>query len=426
MSEAFSVESILFKDTFNSNTNTLIGDKIVNTSDNIVKDLAQAEEDLKFFDTYELINSKNTSDKMKMLKRINNVYAKNVYNKSAKNSIESYVISNIRSTEDDAAGTGNATGTKKNFFKNAIELMKKFIMSIVNFIKTLFNKVLTFFKTIKMNPQQLQLVKDNPYKGDKNKNYLNYSSFNLSGIDKFCKIYKSLKTQINSTSTGDTRNVQQNASDLNKGFSTFMSKMQSKLKFDPSFESVAWNLFGMKACDGDECYKFAKVKTLAYLSGIGTKSPIEDKLKDIQSLLDEINKNFEPLQKFSENIDDAKGAAAMNNRARTTAARMNELQNNKGQQVNNTGLSDNPTEAAFKGSVKITADGENFEVTTKEDFKNALNFFKGLIKTTNFATQIMAKFGKDAKALIDLNSGKKPKEENNESETNNESEAENK
>ena len=423
MSEAFSVESILFKDTFNSNTNTLIGDKIVNTSDNIIKDLAQAEEDLKFFDTYELINSKNTSDKMKMLKRINNVYAKNVYNKSAKSSIESYVVSNIRSTEDDAAGTDNTTGTKKNFFKNMIQLLKNFIMKIVNFIKTLFNKVLTFFKTIKMNPQQLQLVKDNPYKGDKNKNYLNYSSFNLSGIDKFCKIYENLKTQISSTSTGDTRNVSQNASDLNKGFSTFMSKMQSKLKFDPSFESVAWNLFGIKACDGDECYKFAKVKTLAYLSGIGTETPIKDKLDRIKKVLDKINENFEPLQKFSENIDDAKGAAQMNKKARTTAARMNELQNANGEIVNNKGFGDGAkgsVEAVFKGSVKITADGENFEVTTKEDFKNALNFFKGLIKTTNFATQIMAKFGKDAKALIDLNSGKKPKEENNESEEENE------
>ena len=142
--------------------------------------------------------------------------------------------------------------------------------------------------------------------------------------------------------------------------------------------------------------------------------------------MDEINKNFEPLQKFSENIDDFNGAVEMNKRARTTAARMNELQNNKGQYVNNTGLSDKPIQAAFKGSVKITADGENFQVSNGADFKNALNFFKGLIKTTNFATQIMAKFGKDAKALIDLNSGKKPKEENNKPEANNESETENK
>ena len=419
MDREFSVEECLFSGTsvFKRN-NTVAINTSVDTTDNVIKDLTQAREDLRFFDTYAAINEKNTGDKMKMLKRINNVYAKNILDVKARNSIESYIAYNIQSTEDEASETAANNGTnvpkKKNFFKKIIEFLKNFVMKIVNFIKTIFNKVLTFFKTLTMNPQKLQLVKENPYKGDDKKNYLNYSSFNLSGIEKFCKIYRNLKAQINSNSTGDSRNVSQNASGLNKAFGTFMSKMQSKLKFDPTFESVAWNLFGMKACNGDECYKYASVKTLTYLTGIGGKeSPIKKNLEEINSVLAEINKVFEPLQKFAEDMDAGKGAKQMNTAARTAAARMNETQNANGKVVNNTGFGDGfkgSVEAVTKGSVKIIADGENFEITSEADFKDALNFFKGLIKTTNISTEIISKFAKDAKALIDLNSGKPPKE----------------
>ena len=96
MDREFSVEECLFSGTsvFKRN-NTVAINTSVDTTDNVIKDLTQAREDLRFFDTYAAINEKNTGDKMKMLKRINNVYAKNILDVKARNSIESYIAYNI-------------------------------------------------------------------------------------------------------------------------------------------------------------------------------------------------------------------------------------------------------------------------------------------------------------------------------------------
>ena len=122
MSEAFSVESILFKDTFNSNTSNVK----VNASksmDELVYDAYKSEEELKFFETYDMLNTYNTNQKIRMLKRLNNI-TNNIRNKNISNSCESY----IRSLEED-------TGKKQNIFIRIFEFIKFVFRKIFEFIK---------------------------------------------------------------------------------------------------------------------------------------------------------------------------------------------------------------------------------------------------------------------------------------------------
>ena len=71
MSE-FSVESILFKDVKDSG----ISSYKINTTksmDELVYEAYKSEEDLKFFETYSMINDYNTNQKLRMLKRLNSI-----------------------------------------------------------------------------------------------------------------------------------------------------------------------------------------------------------------------------------------------------------------------------------------------------------------------------------------------------------------
>ena len=98
MNEAFSVESLLFKDSFHETIKPVSSVESITTKDDIIKSRIQAVEDLKFFDTYNMLNEYNTNQKVRMLKRLNNI-TNNIRNKNITNSCESYIKSELYSCE---------------------------------------------------------------------------------------------------------------------------------------------------------------------------------------------------------------------------------------------------------------------------------------------------------------------------------------
>jgi len=140
MNEAFSVESILFKDTFNNNTSNNISSTILKTKDEIIKENIQSDEDLKFFETYDMLNTYNTNQKIRMLKRLNNI-TNNIRNKNISNSCESY----IRSLEEDTNTNKDTTEKKKNIFIRFFTWIKNII---TRFFKMIMTSIKLFLNTI--------------------------------------------------------------------------------------------------------------------------------------------------------------------------------------------------------------------------------------------------------------------------------------
>ena len=128
----FSVESILFKDTFN-NTSSNVKANASKSMDELVYDAYKSEEDLKFFETYDMLNTYNTNQKIRMLKRLNNI-TNNIRNKNISNSCESY----IRSLEED-------TGKKQNIFIRIFTTIKNII---TRFFKMIMTSIKLFLNTI--------------------------------------------------------------------------------------------------------------------------------------------------------------------------------------------------------------------------------------------------------------------------------------
>lgn len=135
----FSVESILFKDSFSNTSNNIK----VNTSksmDELVYDAYKSEEDLKFFDTYNMLNEYNTNQKVRMLKRLNNI-TNNIRNKNITNSCESY----IHSLEEDTNKDTNNKEKKKNifirFFTWIKQTLTRFFKALAATFKSFLHKV---------------------------------------------------------------------------------------------------------------------------------------------------------------------------------------------------------------------------------------------------------------------------------------------
>ena len=137
MNNTFSIESILFKDMYSNNNNTISNTKITKSLDDCVYDAYKSSEDLKFYETYTMINDYNNTQKLRMLNKLR--YAtNNIKNKQAHNSCESY----IRSLEEDFIKNAKETIMKILKFIGKIllfipKMIYKFIRMIVEKIKTL-------------------------------------------------------------------------------------------------------------------------------------------------------------------------------------------------------------------------------------------------------------------------------------------------
>lgn len=143
MSEEMSIESLYAAGTGITNNSTEAfkidnTDRMDNDIDNAFKEVKSAEALLDFVSTYDKLDIKNTSDKLKMLKRIDANYGK------CNRGIESYCYE--RSLEADAAkaeDVASKTGDPKA--KDIADNMSK---KKGNFMKTIFSAIGNFFKSI--------------------------------------------------------------------------------------------------------------------------------------------------------------------------------------------------------------------------------------------------------------------------------------
>lgn len=290
-------------------------------TDEIIKDVTQASEDLQFYETYAKINQKNCADKMRMLKRINNIFAQNCYDKQAKQTMESYIYKQAMSTEADAQTTGGTASAasnmaqkaqqmqegvekkKGNFFKRIIKAIKDFIRKIINFIKLVINKIITFIRSIGVDTQNQKLVDKNPFT-EKGEVYYNFSSFNFGGAKSFCSLFEKVKTKINKKTNNGT--IDSNAE---RDVESFLKKLKAKVKFDWEADdadkgrdgkkaAVAWYLFGLKMCDGAKSYNSANIKKLVLLGQEQEK--ILPRLQKVNTTLDQ---SFGPLLELSEKLE---------------------------------------------------------------------------------------------------------------------------
>ena len=139
MSE-FSVESILFKDDLNNSFSSGVKVKNTKSMDELAYEMAKSEEDLKFFETYSMINDYNTNQKLRMLKRLNNV-TNRIKNRNISNSCESYINSIVYSLEDDKL---SGKSFAKRVWETIVTFAQKVLNMIVNAVKYVINALLAF------------------------------------------------------------------------------------------------------------------------------------------------------------------------------------------------------------------------------------------------------------------------------------------
>lgn len=415
---AFSIEEMIGIESYSQSKSQSTKLKDVNGYcgfiDGIYADVAQASEDLKFIDTYSKINQKNVTDKIRMLKKIHNIYSENIYDKQASSSIESYCLKQLFSTEDEASQAGNGgaitqqTGSTGNaqadkmkenagkqkggFFKKIIETIKQFIQKVVDFIKLIINKVKTFFGKFLADVNGCELVKKNPF--SKDETWLDFSSYNLANAKAFVKPFERINARIDENATSGRS--------LDGSVENFMKQMKSKVQIlnnldegdEKNIDSiVAWNMFGMKMCNGEEAYRKADLRKIVQLAK--TMNSESGKLyEDLIKINNSVNETFKPLQEIanglqSGQIKDTNEGFQKANEVATQAAK-DKLKQENGNIV-----------GTIKGLfVKVDVSGLVVMIKNSKDMKEICNFLKKLITVTNKTAAIGQKIGTQISKLI--------------------------
>ena len=149
MSNEFSVEALVAMGTglVSNKTNKVTAsiEGYDGYDDEIYAAVTRSEESLKFLDTYELMENKKTSDKVKMLKKINNIYG-----------IESYT----KSLEDNNSNS-NIIEKIKNFFKILFKSIRNFFKKLWIYIKRFIISVRLGFNNVmlKISPNKEKYIK---------------------------------------------------------------------------------------------------------------------------------------------------------------------------------------------------------------------------------------------------------------------------
>lgn len=136
--------------------------------DEIYAAVSRSEETLKFLDTFDMLQTKLSSEKLRMLKKINaNYNGKTIGNVNAANSIESYVNGQIYSLEEAAEKPETKPAEKvekpdttkgekvKSFFKKIITTIKEFFKNIGKFFVMIWKKIKGLFT--KVDPNNVEL-----------------------------------------------------------------------------------------------------------------------------------------------------------------------------------------------------------------------------------------------------------------------------
>ena len=169
MNNTFSIESILFKDMY-SNNKSISNTKVTKSLDDCVYDAYKSSEDLKFYETYTMINDYNNTQKLRMLNKLR--YAtNNIKNKQAHNSCESY----IRSIEEDTNTTENVE-KKKNIFIRILQGIAKVLLFIP---KLIFNLIVKFIEFIKRKIRNRKIKPQN----NQNNQTTSYKTFNYKPLE---------------------------------------------------------------------------------------------------------------------------------------------------------------------------------------------------------------------------------------------------
>ena len=225
-------------------------------------DLARSEENLAFLDAFQMVETKNAADKIKMLKKINANYGtRSGIPTGAATSIES--LCNIMSLEEEAKAeaVGVDTGDEKaadkpgtkekkeGFFKTIFKAIKDFFKKIWDIFVKLIDKIGSLFKGKKDKPAETTDTGDvNVNANEKSDNksttssamnareagsklnldyelYVDFSKFSPAGINNFSKKYQGTANAVKTFSEGLKKAEQENAEKRN----AFMNNEGKKL-----------------------------------------------------------------------------------------------------------------------------------------------------------------------------------------------------
>ena len=281
MSNEFSVEALVAMGTglVSNKTNKVTAsiEGYDGYDDEIYAAVTRSEESLKFLDTYELMENKKTSDKLKMLKKINaNYNSKTIGNAVAANSIESYVQSLEEETTnvDGAAAGDNKTDAKsgedpaknekkKGILKTIINAIKSFIKKIRDFIQTVIRRIKTFFIKL-FTKGDVELVKENPY--GKDEQVYCFDTIDFSGAKKLLSVMQKFDVKV---SEKDADNISQRT----------VVNTEKKVKKFPTEEAEILNtVYGIRKLPSEQAWKKANPKVIKRIS------------EDLPKVLEEFNK----------------------------------------------------------------------------------------------------------------------------------------
>lgn len=119
-----------------SNENIVLSDGY---TDGIIQDITSSLESLETVMLYDRIKKSNNEQKIRMIKRLNNVYTKSISNKQVVNSIENW---NNRQIEETCLVDHYTISTEglKNIFDKIIEIISKIIRAITDVIRKILGK----------------------------------------------------------------------------------------------------------------------------------------------------------------------------------------------------------------------------------------------------------------------------------------------
>lgn len=388
MGNIFSIEDLLWEgSSFNKQEKPIEVKNHGGFKDIIVADMVKASEELDFINTYSLLNRKTTSDKARMLKRIYNIYGRNIYDKRAKNSIERYCESQMYSLEE------GFVDRAKNLIKQGVDMVRKLIRRVINFIRKVINYIVTFAtQFLAKDVKHWKLVDKNPFvEGEK---YLDFSTYNINGAKNFVKKFQTFEATaaqgVSSTQVKDqtaTENSIQGFIESTKKEVRILEYVNDKDTLD---DHIAFEMFGMKFVDGNAAYKRASLMKIIRLRDLfdNNGSPL---LKELENVNKKIDIAFDKISKMSPDTANPKD---VNNAATTGQQKMQGADSNGVKKTK---------DAIVRFFVNIG--GKKLLVADSNSTSEFIKFTQNIIQITSKTTSIAQQIVNQIKKLVVVNDG---------------------
>ena len=308
MNNTFSIESILFKDMYTNNNKSISSNtKITKSLDDCVYDAYKSSEDLKFYETYTMINDYNNTQKLRMLNKLR--YAtNNIKNKQAHNSCESY----IRSIEEES---NVDNGKKKNRFLQFFATIGRAILKAFKFI---FGPIYRFFIQFSKKSKELAHKTFSQYKSEEKDKLIHDEKVKSEIVNNIFKEYNGPDRIINIFNKSDISNIKYLPKYL-KEFNSYINKDMKEILHDKYITSTSFDsYFGMhkkefekidKLLNNDEMYisieNYKKILLSNDVFGqiMSEHSSIDERIDNIvysfkrsSESLDDLREDFEDFQ----------------------------------------------------------------------------------------------------------------------------------